>query len=66
MPALAFYLGAHQPLPGCTGYKSCANCLAYATRWRNNVLGRHARRGHQASLLDDEDWPQAICTGAAA
>ncbi len=46
-------------LPGCTGHRNCANCLAYATRWRSRVLGRYAARGHQASLLDGYDWPGA-------
>jgi len=44
-------------LPGCTGHRNCANCLAYATRWRAGVLGRYAARGHQGSLLDGCDWP---------
>ena len=44
-------------LPGCTGHKNCANCLTYATRWRADVLGRYAARGHQASLFDGSDWP---------
>jgi hypothetical protein len=44
-------------LPGCTGHKNCANCLAYATRWRAGVLGRYAARGHQASLFDGDGWP---------
>ena len=44
-------------LPGCTGHKNCANCLAYATRWRAGVLGRYAARGHQGSLFDGRDWP---------
>ena len=38
------------PLPGCTGHKNCANCLAYATRWRARVLATYAARGHQAAL----------------
>ena len=46
-------------LPGCTGHKNCANCLAYATRWRAGVLGRYAARGHQGSLFDGRDWPGA-------
>ena len=28
-----------QPLPGCT-HKSCANCLRYALRWRDQILSR--------------------------
>ena len=53
-------------LPGCTGHKNCANCLAYATWWRAGVLGRYAARGHQASLLDDHAWLPAVPTGWAA
>jgi hypothetical protein len=40
------------PLPGCTGHKNCANCLAYATLWRARILTRHAARGHQPALFD--------------
>ena len=47
------------PLPNCAGHANCANCLAYATRWRADLLGRLAARGHQASLLDGQDWPAA-------
>ena len=39
-------------LPGCTGHANCANCLTYATRWRQHVLTRHAARSTQASLFD--------------
>lgn len=53
-------------LPGCTGHKNCANCLAYATWWRAGVLDRYAARGHQASLLDDHDWLPAVPAGRAA
>lgn len=28
-----------QPLPGCT-HKSCANCMAYALKWRGRLLAR--------------------------
>lgn len=52
------YAARRQPaLLGCTGHKNCANCLAYATRWRLGVLSRYAARGHQASLFDGHDWP---------
>ena len=44
------------PLPGCTGHKNCANCLAYATAWRSRVLASFNARGHQASLSDSLDW----------
>ena len=44
-------------LPGCTGHKNCANCLAYATRWRQSVLARYAACGQQDSLFDGLDWP---------
>jgi hypothetical protein len=42
------------PLPGCTGHANCANCLAYATRWRSRVLARLAARGCQPALFDPE------------
>ena len=44
-------------LPGCTGHRNCANCLAYATSWRRSMLARYAARGHQGSLFDGQDWP---------
>jgi hypothetical protein len=44
-------------LPGCIGHKNCANCLAYATRWRQSMLRRYAARGQQNSLFDGLDWP---------
>ena len=25
-------------LPGCTGHRNCANCLTYATSWRDRIL----------------------------
>jgi hypothetical protein len=39
-------------LPGCTGHRNCANCLTYATRWRDRILTETASRGCQASLFD--------------
>jgi hypothetical protein len=44
-------------LPGCTGHRNCANCLAYATRWRDRVLTQYAARGHQAALFDHGGCP---------
>jgi hypothetical protein len=44
------------PLPGCTGHINCANCLAYATRWRSRVLACPTARGHQGTLFDSLDW----------
>ena len=41
-------------LPGCTGHRNCANCLTYATRWRDRILTATAARGCQASLFDPE------------
>jgi hypothetical protein len=43
-------------LPGCTGHRNCANCLAYATRWRDRIriLTGTASRGCQASLFDPD------------
>lgn len=43
------------PLPGCTGHKNCANCLAYATRWRTRLLASYAARGWQPTLFDDQE-----------
>jgi hypothetical protein len=43
------------PLPGCTGHKNCANCLVYATRWRDRTLAGCAARGFQPTLFDWED-----------
>lgn len=43
------------PLPGCTGHKNCANCFAFATRWRSRLLDSltaAAARGWQGSLFD--------------
>jgi hypothetical protein len=45
------------PLPGCTGHQNCANCLRYATRWRDAIAGRLARGAGQDALFDD--WPAA-------
>jgi len=41
-------------LPGCTGHRNCANCLTYATRWRDRILAATTSRGCQASLFDPE------------
>ncbi len=61
------YAARHLPaLPGCTGHKNCANCLAYATRWRTRVLGRYAARGQQASLFDGHSGPPAASGWCAA
>jgi hypothetical protein len=51
------------PLPGCRGHKNCANCIAYATRWRRDVLVHHNARGTQASLFDGTCW---LLTGERA
>lgn len=40
------------PLPGCTGHRNCANCLTYATAWRNRILDRQTVRGWQPTLFD--------------
>jgi hypothetical protein len=51
----------HPPLPGCA-HKSCANCPAWAARWRQRALIRLAAAdaaGRQGDLFDpDEDWRQ--------
>ncbi|HKS43841.1 MAG TPA: hypothetical protein VJT49_01770 [Amycolatopsis sp.] len=36
--AWSFEARRHDPLPGCTGHKNCANCLAYALTWRERVV----------------------------
>jgi hypothetical protein len=41
-------------LPGCTGHRNCANCLAYAARWRDRILTATLARGCQASLSDPD------------
>ena len=41
-------------LPGCTGHRNCANCLAYATSWRTRVLTAATARHWQPSLFDPE------------
>ena len=41
-------------LPGCTGHRNCANCLTYATRWRDRILAAATSRGCQASLFDPD------------
>ena len=41
-------------LPGCAGHRNCANCLTYATAWRDRILAATASRGCQASLFDPE------------
>jgi hypothetical protein len=41
-------------LPGCEGHRNCANCLTYATRWRDRILTGAVSRGCQASLFDPE------------
>jgi hypothetical protein len=43
------------PLPGCAGHRNCANCLAYAARWRARILAAHAARGRQLTLFDDQE-----------
>jgi hypothetical protein len=40
------------PLPGCTGHKNCANCLVYATRWRDKVMACRAPRWVQPALFE--------------
>ena len=44
------------PLPGCTGHRNCANCLAYATGWRSRMLASFTARGHQGTLFDGPGW----------
>lgn len=39
------------PLPGCRGHKNCANCLAYALRWRSALLRRLGSRPVQHDLF---------------
>jgi len=34
------------------GYKNCANCLRYATRWRADILRRLTEGGLQDTLFD--------------
>ena len=41
-------------LPGCTSHRNCANCLTYATAWRQHILAASAARGCQPSLFDPE------------
>ena len=41
-------------LPGCTGHRNCANCLAYAASWRDLILTATIARGCQASLFDPD------------
>jgi hypothetical protein len=41
-------------LPGCTGHRNCANCLAYATSWRTRLLAAATARHWQPSLFDPE------------
>jgi hypothetical protein len=33
-------------LPGCSGHKNCANCLTYATRWRDRILTTTTATGY--------------------
>jgi hypothetical protein len=47
------------PLRGCTGHKNCANCLIYATRWRENVTARLVSRWEQPALF-------SVASGQAA
>jgi hypothetical protein len=37
--AWSFNARRNRPLPGCT-HKSCANCLRYALRWREEILNQ--------------------------
>jgi hypothetical protein len=39
------------PLPGCTTHKNCANCLIYATRWRETIIARLHPRWYQPELF---------------
>ncbi|WP_433328203.1 DUF7221 family queuine tRNA-ribosyltransferase-like protein [Spirillospora sp. CA-294931] len=39
------------PLPGCTTHRNCANCLIFATRWRNRLLASLTARGQQTELF---------------
>jgi hypothetical protein len=41
-------------LPGCTGHRNCANCLAYAARWRDRILTATLARGCQTGLSDPD------------
>lgn len=49
--AWSFRARRTEPMPGRT-HRSCANCLRYALRWRDNVL---ARQRWQQLTLDDAD-----------
>jgi hypothetical protein len=40
------------PLPGCTGHRSCANCLRYALRWRDRVHTTITTATAQPALFD--------------
>jgi hypothetical protein len=41
-------------LPRCAGHRNCANCLTYATRWRDRILAATTSRRCQASLFDPD------------
>ena len=40
-------------LPGCTGHKNCANCLMFATRWRERLLA-------SVNAADARGWQQDL------
>ena len=46
-------------LPGCTGHRNCANCLAYATAWRARILAATlpAAASPACSTLSRWRWP---------
>ncbi|MFI0451216.1 hypothetical protein [Actinomadura sp. 6N118] len=57
------YSARREPaLMGCTGHKNCANCLAYATRWRARLLTTLIARGQQTELFT----PPATSPGEVA
>lgn len=50
------YAARRRPaLPGCSGHKNCANCLAYATRWRTQTLAGYATHVPQPALFDPQE-----------
>ena len=53
--AWSFRARRSEPMPGCT-HRSCANCLRYALRWRDNVL---ARQRWQQLTFDDANAVRA-------
>ena len=43
-------------LPGCTGHRNCANCLTYATSWRDRILAAASPAAARPACSTPPPW----------